>query len=126
MAGCKRRRVLGLDGGARLQKATSGPGSGGLSQLLRPTGAQTSHVELASHVLRAMFLRVRWSSAPLHHALSRRHQTCDFREHCTSAPAELGGKIHNISRNRDRTQVLLQARKLHVYGSGTFGAFWKI
>ena len=24
-----------------------------------------------------------------------------------------------------RTQVLLQARKLHVYGSGTFGAFWQ-
>ena len=43
-----------------------------------------------------------------------------------SAPAELGGEIHNVSRNRARTQVLLQARKLHVYGSGTFGAFWTI
>ena len=46
------------------------------------------------------------------------------REHATSAPAELGGKIHNVSRNRARTQVPLQARKLHVYGRGTFGAFW--
>ena len=55
----------------------------------------------------------------------RRHQTCDFREHATSAPAELGGEIHNVSRNRARAQVLLQARKLHVYGSGTFGAFWR-
>ena len=42
----------------------------------------------------------------------------------TSAPAELGGEIHNISRSRARTQVLLQARKLHVCGSGTFGALW--
>ena len=42
-----------------------------------------------------------------------------------SAPAELGEEIHNVSRSRARTQVLLQARKLHVYGSGTFGAFWK-
>ena len=45
----------------------------------------------------------------------------DFGEHATSAPAELGGKIHNVSRNRARTQVLPQARKLHVYGSGTLG-----
>ena len=30
----------------------------------------------------------------------------------------------NVSRNRARTQVLLQARTLHVYGSGTFSAFW--
>ena len=29
-----------------------------------------------------------------------------------------------VSRNRARTQVLLQAQKLHAYGSGTFGAFW--
>ena len=58
--------------------------------------------------------------------LFRRHQPCEFREHATSAPAELGGEIHNVSRNRARTQVLLQARKLHVYGSGTFGAFWPI
>ena len=56
--------------------------------------------------------------------MARRHQTCDFGEHATSAPAELGGEIHNVSRNRARTRVLLQARKLHVYGSGTFGAFW--
>ena len=28
-----------------------------------------------------------------------------------------------ISRNRARAQVLLQARKWHVYESGTFGAF---
>ena len=55
---------------------------------------------------------------------ARRHQTCDFRAHATSAPAELGGEIHNVSHNRACTQVLLQARKLHVYGSGTFGAFW--
>ena len=46
---------------------------------------------------------------------TRRHQTCYFREHATSAPAELGGKFHNVSRNRARTQVLLQAQKLHVF-----------
>ena len=40
-----------------------------------------------------------------------------FCEHVTSAPTELGGEIHVVSRNRARTQVLLQARKLHVYGS---------
>ena len=55
---------------------------------------------------------------------ARRHQTCDFGKCATSAPAELGGKIHNVSRTRARTQVLLQARKLRVYLSGTFGAFW--
>ena len=50
---------------------------------------------------------------------ARRHQPCDFGEHKTSAPAELGGEIQNVSRNRARTQVLMQARKSHVYGSGT-------
>jgi len=55
-----------------------------------------------------------------------RHQTCDFRARATSVPTELGGKIHNASGNRARIQVLVQARKLHVYGSGTFGAFWAI
>ena len=55
-----------------------------------------------------------------------RRQMCDFREHATSsAPAELGAEIHKVSRNRARTQVLLQARKLHVRGSGTCGASWK-
>ena len=54
----------------------------------------------------------------------RWHQTCYFRKRATSAAAELGGEIHNVLRNRARTQVLPQARKLHVYGSGTFGAFW--
>ena len=49
----------------------------------------------------------------------------DFREYSTSAPAELGGEIHNVSRNRTRTKVLLQVRRLHVYGSGSFGAFWQ-
>ena len=44
----------------------------------------------------------------------------------TSAPAELGGEIQSVSRNRARTQVLLQAWKLRVYGSGTFGAFWGV
>ena len=34
------------------------------------------------------------------------------------------GEIHNILRNRARAQVLLQARKLHVWGSGAYGAFW--
>ena len=48
----------------------------------------------------------------------RWHQTC-----VTSAHAKLGGKFHNVSRNRARTQVLLQAQNLHAYGSGTFGAF---
>ena len=32
----------------------------------------------------------------------------------------------SVSRNRARTQVLLQAQKLHVNGSGTLGAFWSI
>ena len=31
---------------------------------------------------------------------------------------------NSISRNRARAQGLPQARKLHVYGSDTFGAFW--
>ena len=30
----------------------------------------------------------------------------------------------SVSQNRARTQVLLQARKSHAYGSGTFGALW--
>ena len=46
-------------------------------------------------------------------AKSRRHQTCDFGEHATSVPAELGGEIRNVARDRARTQVLLQARKCH-------------
>ena len=33
-------------------------------------------------------------------------------KHATSAPAEFGGEIHNVSRSRARnTQVLLQAQK---------------
>ena len=44
------------------------------------------------------------------------HHACDFREY-------LGGELHDVLRNRARTQVLLQAWKLRVYGSGTFGAF---
>ena len=56
-------------------------------------------------------------------ALIRRHRTCYFRKHVTSAHAELGAEIHNVSRNRARTKVLPQAQKLHVYGNGTFGAF---
>ena len=54
----------------------------------------------------------------------RRHQTRAFREHATSATAELGGEIHNFSRNRARTHVLLQAQKLQHASSDTFGAFW--
>ena len=46
------------------------------------------------------------------------------REKDLVAPAELGGEFLNVSRNRAHTQVLLQARKLHVYRSGTLGAFW--
>ena len=57
-------------------------------------------------------------------AVIGRHRTCDFRDHATSAPAELGGEIPHVSRNRVRTRALLQARKLHVYGGGTVGAFW--
>ena len=34
--------------------------------------------------------------------------------------------IHHFSRNQTRTQVLPQAWKLHVYRSGTFGAFWLV
>lgn len=56
----------------------------------------------------------------------RRHQTCYCRKHATSTAAEFGGEIHNVSRKRARRQVLLQAQTLHVYGSGTFGAFWKV
>ena len=41
-------------------------------------------------------------------------------------PAEFGGEIHNVSRNRARTQVLPQAQKSHFHGSGTFGAFWSL
>ena len=55
---------------------------------------------------------------------NRRHQTCDLHECATSAPAELGGETHNVSRSRACTQVLLRVRKLLVCGSGTFGAFW--
>ena len=47
---------------------------------------------------------------------------CDFREHATSAPAELGAEIHNVSRNRARTQVgpsagteVARLRKWHVW-----------
>ena len=36
-------------------------------------------------------------------------------EHATSAAAEFGGEIHNVSRNRARTQVLPQAQKSHVF-----------
>ena len=59
---------------------------------------------------RAGIINIRW-----HH-----------REHATSAPAELGGKIHKVSRNRARAQVPPQARKLPVCGSGTFGAFGSV
>ena len=45
-------------------------------------------------------------------------------KHATSAPSELGGEHDNVSRSRARTHVLLQAQKLHVYWSGTSGAFW--
>ena len=56
----------------------------------------------------------------------RRHQTCHFREHATSAPAESRGEIRKVLQHRACTQVLLQARKLHVYGSGTFDDFWHV
>ena len=45
-------------------------------------------------------------------------------ERATSAPAELGGgNSQRLARNRARTQVLPQALKSHVHGSGTFDAF---
>ena len=44
---------------------------------------------------------------------SRQHQPCDFRSHATSAPAELGGEIHNLLRNRAR-------RSFCRHGSCTF------
>ena len=56
-------------------------------------------------------------------AHTRQHHICYFREHATSAPAELGGGIHNVSRTRASAQALPQAQKLHVHGRGTFGAF---
>ena len=56
--------------------------------------------------------------------LLRQHRTRDLNDHATSAPAELGEEMHNDSRSRARTQALLQARKLHVYGNVAFGAFW--
>ena len=37
--------------------------------------------------------------------------------------AEFGGEIRTVSRDRARTQVLLQAQKFRAHGSGTFGAF---
>ena len=48
----------------------------------------------------------------------------DCGEHANSVFAGLGRETRKVSRNRSRTQVLLQARRLHVYGHGTFGAFW--
>ena len=69
-------------------------------------------------------LFVAWTLAALAGSIFRRHQTCDFSEHVTSAPAELGGEIHNFLRNQARTKVLPQARKSHAHGRGTFGAFW--
>ena len=52
------------------------------------------------------------------------NQTCDIGEQATSTAAGVGKGIHNVLQNRARTQVPLQAQKLHVHGSGTFGAFW--
>ena len=49
-----------------------------------------------------------------------------FRKHATSVPAEFAGEIDNVSRNRARTQVRPQARKLHICGSGTSSAFWPL
>ena len=50
----------------------------------------------------------------------RRHQTCYFRKPATSAPAEFGWTIPNVSRNRARTQVSAGAEvarlwKWHVW-----------
>ena len=63
-------------------------------------------------------------AAPTRRGRFRRRQTCYFRQLATSAPAESRGEMHNVSRNRARTQVLLQVQRSHVYGSGTFGAFF--
>ena len=49
-----------------------------------------------------------------HHIL--KHHILELPKHATAAPAELGGKIRNVPRNRARTQVPPQVRKLHVYG----------
>ena len=72
-----------------------------------------SHLEAVEHseITTSRNPEIRW------------HQTCCFREHTTSAAAAFGGETPNVLRNRARTQVLRQAQKLHVYGSGTFGAF---
>ena len=53
----------------------------------------------------------------------RRHKKCYFRKHATSVPAEFGGETHNVSRDRARTQVLLQAQKSHVYFLVPSGGF---
>ena len=62
----------------------------------------------------------------------RRHQTCYFRDHAASAPAEFGGEIHNFSRNRARTQVILQAQSRTFAGvarlvpsGATPSAWWR-
>ena len=47
-------------------------------------------------------------------------QTRDFRERATSAPAELGAEIRNVSRSRARAQVPPLAPKLHVCRNGAF------
>ena len=54
---------------------------------------------------------------------ARRHQKRDVRKRATSAAAEIGGVVRNVHRNRNRAlaQVILQARRLRVYGSGTLG-----
>ena len=49
-----------------------------------------------------------------------RHQTRDFREHAASAPAELGGEIHNVSRNR------AVRRSFCRHGSCTFLRQWHV
>ena len=42
----------------------------------------------------------------------------------TSAPAAFGEKLTMSREISAHTQFLPQAQKLHVYGSGAFGAFW--
>ena len=43
----------------------------------------------------------------------------------SSGGTKRAASVNNVSRNRARTQVLLQAQKLHAYGSGKFCAFWE-
>ena len=73
-------------------------------------GGKISYVQeqIGQHSARC---ETRWDEIR-YYMIIRRHQTCYFRKHATSVPAQFGGEIHNVSRNRAPTQVLLQAHEV--------------